>query len=356
MFKKIKIFLFLILGFSFLVLPNFTQAIEKPVDLYFFYSKTCPHCKKEALFLTKLQKEYGNKLKIYNFEIIDYPENIELLRKFGAIYSLDTSRLATPVTFIGDQYISGFYNEEYTGTQIKNLIDQTLSLGTKDLGAQILNSNSKLANKTEEVAINKNQNNPNNFNVPILGNVDLEQLSLFGFLSAWLNTFLFIGYLLIVRIIVAILAVSFGIYGIRKFLHDKKATCEVSHTESRQKILQKIKKIALSEKILPALVGIVLLAFSVNIIELACSAGFPAIYTKALALHNLSSFGYYAYLSLYIFFFMLDDIIVFTIAMFTLRLTGIDAKYSRYSNLIGGIVILILGLLLLFKPEWLMFA
>jgi hypothetical protein len=107
---------------------------------------------------------------------------------------------------------------------------------------------------------------------------------------------------------------------------------------------------------IPAILGIIALAFAVNVVELACSAGFPAIYASILGSNDLSSMSYYLYLLLYVFIFMLDDMIVFVVAMLTLKLTGVDNKYTKYSNLIGGIMILILGILLILKPGWLMFG
>ena len=86
-----------------------------------------------------------------------------------------------------------------------------------------------------------------------------------------------------------------------------------------------------------------------------CSAGLPAVYTQILSLSQLSVLSYYFYLVLYIVFYMLDDIIVFIIAMTTLQLTGLSGKYARWSRLIGGAILLILGILLIFKPGWLMF-
>ena len=100
----------------------------------------------------------------------------------------------------------------------------------------------------------------------------------------------------------------------------------------------------------------VLLAFAVNLVELVCSAGLPAIYTQILALNNLSPLQHYGYLLFYILIFMLDDLIVFLIAMVTLKAVGIESKYARYSRLIGGILMLVIALLLLFKPEWLTFT
>lgn len=58
----------------------------------------------------------------------------------------------------------------------------------------------------------------------------------------------------------------------------------------------------------------------------------------------------------YIILYMIDDIIVFAIAMFTLKSKTIGGRYAKYANLIGGALIFILGLLLIFKPEWLMFG
>jgi hypothetical protein len=53
---------------------------------------------------------------------------------------------------------------------------------------------------------------------------------------------------------------------------------------------------------------------------------------------------------------MLDDLIIFFIAMLTLEMTGITTKYSKISRLIGGLIMLAIGLMLIFKPSWLMFG
>jgi hypothetical protein len=59
---------------------------------------------------------------------------------------------------------------------------------------------------------------------------------------------------------------------------------------------------------------------------------------------------------MYVFVFLLDDLIIFFTAMKTLKITGATGKYSRISHLIGGIIMVIVGVLLLFKPELLMFG
>ena len=72
-------------------------------------------------------------------------------------------------------------------------------------------------------------------------------------------------------------------------------------------------------------------------------------------MNDLSVLEYSFYMFLYILFFLIDDLIIFIIAMVTLKLTGISNKYAKYSHLIGGILMIIIGILLIFKPEWLTF-
>jgi ABC-type protease/lipase transport system fused ATPase/permease subunit len=130
----------------------------------------------------------------------------------------------------------------------------------------------------------------------------------------------------------------------------------VTEGEKKQKIFDKLKNIAKQNNLWLALGGIIILAFAVNLVELVCSAGLPAVFTQVLAMNSLPKFAYYLYILLYIFFFMIDDLIVFFIAMFTLKMTGITNKYARYSSFIGGLLMVIIGILLVFKPEWLMFG
>lgn len=99
----------------------------------------------------------------------------------------------------------------------------------------------------------------------------------------------------------------------------------------------------------------VLLAFSVNIIELLCSLGLPVMFSEILAVNNISKTGQVLYSLLYVFFFLIDDIVVFIIAMKTLEIKAISNKFGKYSHLIGGIIMLVIGLLIILKPEWLMF-
>lgn len=178
----------------------------------------------------------------------------------------------------------------------------------------------------------------------------------FIFMSAWLNLVLFLGLIIWVRLAIALLALFGGVYSIREFFTTPTNGCKVTGNEKRQKVFEKLKNIVKQNNLWLALGGIILLAFLVNLVELICSAGLPAVFTQVLVMNNLSTWGYYSYILLYIFFFMIDDLFVFFMAMITLKMTGITTKYAKYSHLIGGILMVTIGILLVFKPEWLMFG
>lgn len=158
------------------------------------------------------------------------------------------------------------------------------------------------------------------------------------------------------RALIGVLALVGGGYYLREYFVNPAAICKVTAPESRRRVLHRFRSLAGERNFLIALTGIILLAFVVNAVELLCSAGLPAVYTQVLALSQLTAWEYHAYLSLYILVFMLDDLFVFCVAMQTLKLTGLTGAYVRQAHLIGGAIMLIIGLMLLFKPAWLSFS
>jgi glutaredoxin/cytochrome c biogenesis protein CcdA len=178
----------------------------------------------------------------------------------------------------------------------------------------------------------------------------------FIFMAAWLNLIIFLGFVLWIRLLIGLVAVSGGGYNLWEFFKNRSGTCKISESPNQAGTLKKLKRAVQERNLWLALGGIIALAFAVNLVELVCSAGLPAVFTQVLVLNNLSSWRYYLYILLYIFFFMLDDLVVFFVSMVTLRLTGVTTKYSKASRLVGGVLMVVIGLLLIFKPEWLLFG
>lgn len=174
----------------------------------------------------------------------------------------------------------------------------------------------------------------------------------FLFMSAWLNAFLFVGYFRPVTILVGLVAVGGGAITLRDYIKTKGSLVCPVDDGSKKKTMNKIEQIIFAPLTLATIIGIIILAFVVNSIEFVCSSAIPAVFTQVLALHNLPTLQYYVYILLYDLFFMLDDLIIFGLAVFAVTsATSLGNKYAKYCKLLGGILLLIIGYILLFAPQ-----
>jgi hypothetical protein len=177
----------------------------------------------------------------------------------------------------------------------------------------------------------------------------------FLFLAAWLNLLLVLGALTWLRILIGALAIAAGGHYLRSALQ-REQVCEVTQPERRRRTFDRLRRLVQEPSLGVAMVGVALLAMAVNLVELACSAGIPAVYTGILAQSDLTQPAYYGYLALYILVFLADDAALVVIAMTTLKVASMDNAYSRWVRIGGGVVMLCLGTLLILRPEWLAFG
>ena len=406
MINKInKLILTIAVLFTTLVVPVFAQdstlssnGSDNKADLYFFWANGCPHCSHEEEFLKELEQKYPD-LKIHYLEVTQDKKNIELLKSAGRKLNANVS--GVPFTVIGEQYFIG-YNKQTAGVAIEEAVQCALQNGCYNVVGSLITPITPNPERSKEKTI------PEKIELPFIGEMETKNISLpvltiiigaldgfnpcamwvllflislllgmedrkrmwilgsvfivtsafvyFLFMSAWLNLILFLGFIVWVRIIIGLVAIIGGGYSLKEYFTNKEAVCKVTNNEKRIKIFEKLKAVTQKQKLWMAVGGIILLAFAVNLVELICSAGLPAVYVQILTLTELPAWQYYAYLTLYIFVFMLDDLFVFFVAMKTLQIAGITTKYTRASRLIGGIIMLIIGISLIFKPELLMFG
>lgn len=392
------ILLILILPFVF---PISVDALEKEINLHLFYREDCPHCAAEKEFLNKYLKDKPN-VKLYKYEVISSSENRKLFYEVQEL--LDKSAKGVPYLVIGNKVIIG-YNE----TIIKNDIIETIDYYLENNYRDLVGEKQGIVEVQNDIELNNAEIEKDSIDLPILGKVNPKNVSLplialviglvdgfnpcamwillflitmlFGmknrkkmwilgltflvtsaityllFMVSWLNLAMFMNQVTFIRIIISLFALGFGYINIHKYIkgRNEEAACEVVNDKKRKKIIKKIKDITTQKKFILSLLGIIVLAISVNIIELLCSLGLPVIFTQILSMNHLSTFEYALYMLIYILFFLIDDIIIFVIAMKTLKITGVSNKYTKYSHLIGGLIMVLIGLLMIFKPEWLMF-
>ena len=403
--KKIsKILLVCIL----LLISTITVKAEEKnlVNIYFFHSNTCSHCKAERKLLDELEKKYDN-IKIYQYEISE-KENIELLKEVAKLY--DTNGSGTPFTVIGDKYYKGYSDvdskqifiatiEYYSNNGYKDRTGEyigNIKLPTYEIKEDAQNIDEYIENyTTHKIKIFGKTIELKKLTLPVisiliglvdgfnpcamwvllflismlLGMKDRKKMWVLGltflgtsaliyllFMLAWLNAATLLLSINWVRLIIGLIAIIGAIINLTSYIkHRKDNGCDVVDEKKRNKIFDRIKKFTHEKNFFLAIIGCMALAISVNIIELACSAGLPVMFTQILSMNNLTVIEHIIYIALYMFFFLIDDLLVFFIAMRTMELTGFSTKYGKLSKVIGGLLLLIIGILLIFKPAWLMF-
>ena len=390
--KKVIIFLI----FSILLFIPIKIKAEEKVRLYLFYSETCPHCKSEEALLEDLKEKYKY-LEVYTYEVSD-SKTTELLSK--VFDKLEYTTSSVPFTVIGSVHYTG-YNTN-VGYKIEDTIRYYSTFHHKDVVGEILGivepfvgeeNPKETISETVKIPI-LGEVNPKEISLPIvavilgfidgfnpcamwvliflitvlIGNKDRKKMWILGltflitsaliysvFMFTWLDIALKMSEIRGLQLVIAVIALIAGAININSFFKAKEDGCNVVEDKKRKKILVKIKKFVAEKSFLLSILGIIGLALTVNLIELACSAGLPLLFTQILALNDLSRAMYILNIILYVLFFMIDDIIIFTIAMMTFKVTGISSKYTKYSHLIGGIIMLVIAVLMIFAPNILMF-
>ena len=183
--------------------------------------------------------------------------------------------------------------------------------------------------------------------------VAVSGMAYYAFMAAWINVFMWVGYLRSVQVGLAILAILIGCVHIKDFFAFKKGVSLSIPESAKPGIYARVRKIVTAENLTGAIAGAITLAVLVNFIELLCTAGLPALYTSILTQQNLSWQMRHAYLSLYIAAYMLDDSIMVLLVVATLSKQKLQESQGRWLKLVGGIAILLLGGIMIARPEWL---
>ena len=375
------------------------------VNIYMFYSESCPHCTAERELFDELSDKYDN-IRIYKYEI-SKDENSKLYEELASLY--DTSATGVPCTFIGEKVYKGF-SYENSKKKFMAVINFYSQYGYKDIAGEYIGG-IELPSYDIDESVNMDEYLSNygsniisflGFNIEtkdlalpvvsiliglvdgfnpcamwvllflismLIGMKNKKRMWILGitflltsafiyliFMLAWLNVASLISSISFVRLTIGLIAIGGSFLNLYGYFKTRKTEgCSVVNDNKRKKIFGRIKKFTHEKNLFLAMVGVMALAISVNVIELACSAGLPAMFIEILSVNDLSVVQEFVYIALYMLFFLMDDLIVFFIAMRTMQLTGFSTKYGKLSKLIGGILLFLIGILLIFKPEWLMF-
>lgn len=377
---------------------------EDQKKIYVFVRDDCKHCIDEKAFIADLQQERDDIVPVY-YDLAE-EEKAVLFNEVAERYEIVKG---TPISLINGVVVQGFDKPETTGELFRDLLDRNTffnisfeeSLERDDIVVAASTQGSVCLSRIgEECTVEEGgyiitipfvgaQVDVGSWSLAtlslVLGFIDgfnpcalwvlimfitillqvsdkkrmwqyvtlfliAEAIMYYLILNVWLTTWNFVGLNSIVMPIVGLLALGSGIYFAYKYITFS-PVCKIASFDTQQKTSEKIKKIAARPMSIATAFGVLFIAFSVNIFEFACSIGIPQVFAKIIEVNDLSFLATQWYMLLYMFMYMVDDLIIFGIALYSVEKIGDLYKYSKWTTLIAAILMIALGLIILFKPE-----
>jgi cytochrome c biogenesis protein CcdA len=367
-----------------------------------FTAKNCGHCQDLEVFLDQ-QQLTNSKLSV-NYYHLEEEKNISLFNQFTDKYGIAK---VTPIILVGGKVIEGFGSADSTGKQIMDLSKTAKLDSFEDFLALNTTLNNNGDNSACQIDEPCNTGEGMVYDVPFWGKVDVSgypisiMALLLGFidgfnpcamwvlivfitmiaqakskrkmwdlvivfliaeavmynliLNLWYSTWNFVQLDKFVTPIIGVISIGAAGFFLWEYFTSKPGECKIIDQSTKQKTVTRITELVNSPMSVATFFGTIALAFSVNIIEFACSIGIPQAFTKILELNNYSFLPRQLYMLLYTLTYMADDIIVFVIAIYAIQHLGLTTKYSKYCQLVGGILMLLIGIIMLYDPNLLKF-
>lgn len=369
--------------------PN-TFADARPADIEAFVQQGCPHCAAAETFLDALKREQPA-LNIVVHDIKHEPAALTQLQRLAESQGVKSARV--PAFQVGGQLIFGYSEEAHTDLIIRNALKHLPAQANPDTAGSCSVTESLSCEAEPDASIQAidffgRKLSLDEIGLPLftlaIGLLDgfnpcsiwvlvlmisllasmndrlrmlavagtfvaVEGLVYFVFMAAWLNLFLLIGLSRASEIVIAVIAILAGLVNLKDFrFYGLGFSLKIPDT-AKPGIYAKLRKIIQSPNLFGAMLGAVVLAVLVQIVEFMCTSGFPALYTRILTMKQLDDFSYYGYLLLYNAAYMFDDVIVLAIGVITLSQRRLQEKEGRWLKLVSGLAMVGIGVYLLVK-------
>ncbi|HEY7711116.1 MAG TPA: hypothetical protein VIG57_13925 [Candidatus Entotheonella sp.] len=359
---------------------------QRRINVYVFWSKTCPHCEKALRFLHRLESTH-TWLQLHTFELSEQAAHIELYHKMAAL--LGEKATYVPAFFFCQQMYVGYASDDTTGQLLRDrLLDCYQHLQQPRHAAERREGQPA---ETPHLAI------------PLLGEIDPSALSLpvvtfvmagldafnpcaffvllfllslliharnrrrmlfiggvfvacsgalyFLFMAAWLNLFLIIGQLRLITLAAGAIALVMGLINIKDYFWPNCGLSLVLPEEVKPTLYKRMRGLVYTTHLPSMLLGTVTLAVMANTYELLCTAGFPMVYTRILTLEDLPVATYYSYLALYNLIYVMPLGLIVVVFTITLGSHKLQEREGQRLKLLSGLMMLNLSLVLLVMPE-----
>ena len=354
------------------------------VNLFFFWSRHCPHCQEALPFVRSLPKQHAW-VNLYPLEITQNRKNAALYMQMAN--ALGQQARSVPAFIFCGNMLVGYRDEATTGAMLE---------------AELVRCHEHLeSGRAPEESRAQSLQAP--IKVPLMGELDINALSLpvltivlagldsfnpcaffvllflmslmvharsrarmlaiggifvmvsglvyFLFMSAWLNLFIIVGQVRWMTLVAGIVAIALASINIKDFFWYKRGVSLSISDSAKPKLFERMRGLLSAENITAMIVGTVFLAVIANTYELLCTAGFPMIYTRVLTLERLPQSNYYLYLVFYNLIYVIPLLIIVVTFVLTLGSRKLKESEGRTLKLMSGTMMLGLGLLLVLAPD-----
>jgi glutaredoxin len=357
------------------------EAVEwGPTDLVLFWGDGCPHCEDERQWLEEARADYPE-LTVHEYEVWFDEGNRALLMEVAGELGFEPS--GVPVTVLGDRYWVGW--SEVVQAELTTQIEVALA---EEAGAEGSAAPAEPTGTTVDVPL---------FGPVALGESLIASTLIIGFVdgvnpcSLWVITVLLaivvrtgargrviaigttylvvtalmyglfimgvysalglVSHLGAVHTVVALVAGVLGAISVKDYFAFRQGVSMTISDAAKPGLYHRMRSAAGHERLLPALGATVVLAVGVSFIEIPCTAGFPLLWAGILEANDVGFVQALGLLVLFMVPYLLDELIVFGVAVFTMRSLKLQERHGRLLKLVAGTMMIALAVTVLLAPE-----
>lgn len=367
---------------------------DETVEITLFWGRECPKCEAEREWLGDVAQDYD--LDRTEYEVWHDGDNRELFQRTADDLGFEAG--AVPTTIIGERVWIGYTDS--IGEDIADAI-QLASRGEPVPPGVYGQAGTGTCDQSEGLACDPGETGAE-IDVPLIGTVALDDQNLLvstliiGFVdgvnpcSLWVisvlltivvrtasrrrvlaigTTFLLVtagmyalymagiysaltvvGFLGWIQIVVAVAAGVFGLVSVKDYFAFKKGLSFTIPDSAKPGIYKRVRAAAGHERLVPALLATAALGVAVSLIETPCTAGFPVLWTGLLKANGIGFAESALLFVAYMVPFLLDEMIVFGIAVFTMKATKMQEKHGELLKLFAGVTMLALAAVMVVNP------
>jgi hypothetical protein len=179
----------------------------------------------------------------------------------------------------------------------------------------------------------------------------MSGLVYFAFMTVWLGAFSLGGVSRTITSVLGGVLVVMGLVNAKDAVWLKRGPSLSVPDAAKPGLHRRMRAIASAATLPAGLAGVTALAFVVNLVELGCTIGLPAVYTRVLSLRtDLGPWRRAGYLALYNLAYVVPLALIVAVFVLTLRRMVLTERGARILKGVSGALLLLFGAAFLLAP------